>query len=285
MDTEKQPGASGPEIQTAKEIKAESHPDLVKKYQLFNKTINPQKKVIYHPCGANDVSPSIAFPDSKVIYVDIDKQAVETLQKEGFEAHHASALEYNPGDVDILIMRNPQISSEVPASHVRKGGYIISNDYHSTASEIRKNPDFQLRGLIRSTKERGLIYDTESPEDYWKEIDTEEEFIKAPLNWGAVNYTTAVPVVEALTGKKENVLAEYKKIIHTAREQLRQENTKTLVEHPEWADFITDPDHEDILMLNHKGRQFVLPTRLPSKKGVVDDLFVFERVVKNTTSK
>lgn len=283
MDTEKQPETSRSEAQAAKEIKAEFNPDLVKKYQLFDQMAHPPKKVIYHPAGANDVSPSVAFPDSRVIYVEIDKKAVEALQKEGHEAHQASALEYDPGDVDILIMRNPTISAAVPASHVVKGGYVISNDYHGTATEIKKDTDFQLRGLIRNTKDRGLIYDTENIEDYWKEIETEEEFKNATFGWGTVNYAGAAQVVETVTGKKDNVLAEYKKIITEARERQRQKNILMLKKHPEMADFIADSEKEDVLMFNRGGTQLTLLTRLPHKKGTVDDLFVFERVAKKTS--
>lgn len=98
------------------------------------------------------------------------------------------------------------------------------------------------------------------------------------LTGGAANYAMAVPVVEAVTGKKENILAEYKKIIAMAREEQRQKNAQMLAEHPEWAEFTGDPDKEDVLMFNHGGRQFVLATTLPRKKGTVDDIFVFQKV-------
>lgn len=265
-----------PEVQTPREVKAEVHPDLLAKYQLFDREVHPAKGVVYHPCGANDCSPSMAFPDSKVVYVELDEQAVKALQKEGFEAHYASALEYDPGDVNILIMLNPQIPPTVPATHVTEGGHVICNNYHATATAMRDNPDFQLRGLIRVAKGRGLLYDTDHPEEYWKEIDTEEEFANAPFDWGAVNYAMAGGVVEAFTGKRENVLVEYKKIIEQAREQ----NAKMLTEHPEWADLLGDTDKKDVLMLNHEGQQHVISARFPRKKGTVDDLFVFERVPK-----
>ncbi len=269
-----------PEIQAQKEVKAESHHGLVAKYKLFDKAVHPSRGLVYHPCGANDCSPSAAFPDSKVVYVELDEQSVRALQEEGFEAHHASALEYDPGDVNILIMLNPQIPPTVPAAHVIEGGYVVCNDYHATATTMRNNPDFQLRGLIRVSKDRGLLYDTDHPEEYWEEIDTEEKFINAPFDWCAANYTGAVQVVEALTGKRENVLAEYKKIIAQAQEQQRQQNAKTLAEHPEWANSLGNPDQEDVLVLNHMERQLIVSTRLPRKKGTVDDLFVFERVPK-----
>lgn len=260
-----------------KPVEVEPRPDLVAKYSLFREKLKPKDDVVYHPCGANDVSPSVAFPESRVVYVDIDKKSVEALKKAGYEAYAASALEFDPGDVDILIMLNPKISPEVPSSHVVENGFVLSNDYYGTASSLHRNSQYQLRAMVRMIQGGELIWDTENLDDYWREIDTEEEFKNAPFSWGAANYAMAVPVVEAITGKRENVLAEYKKIIEVAREEQRQQNVKMLAEHPELAEFMGDTDHEDVLMLNREGRQFVLSTTLSKKKGTADDIFVFQK--------
>ena len=200
-------------------------------------------------------------------------------RKSGFEAHAASALEFNPGEVDVLIMLNPEIPPDVPASYVVKNGFVLTNDYHGTASTLHGNDQYQICAMIRVSKGGELKLDTENLEDYWREIDTEEEFKKAPLNWKCANYAMAVPVVEAVTGKQDNVLAEYKKIIEMARNEQRQRNAEILREHPEWAEYFGDPDNEDVLMYNHGGKQFTLLTTLPRKKGTVDDIFVFRKVV------
>jgi hypothetical protein len=265
--------------QSHEELRAAPRPDLVAKYQLFDKMVNPPKDVVYHPCGSDDVSPSVVFPNSRVIYVELDEQAVNALQKGGFEAHHASALEYDPGDVDILIMLNPAISPEAPAVHVREGGYVVCNDYHATATTLRKNSDFQLKGLIRMTKDKGLTYDTDHPENYWTEVDSDEEFRNASFDFASADYASAANVVEALTGKRENVLVEYRRIIAEEIERERQENALTLAEHPELAGSLSD-SNVGVIILNHGEKQFILSTRLPRKKGTVDDLFVFERVTK-----
>lgn len=263
-----------------KKIEAEPQSDLVAKYSLFRERLKPRADVVYHPGGANDISPSVAFPDSRVVYVDIDDKSVEALRSGGFEAHTASALEFDPGDVDILIMLNPTIPPDVPSSHVVENGFVLSNDYHGTASSLHRNEHYQLRAMVRTSRGE-LIWDAESLEDYWKEIDTEEEFKNAPFDWGAANYAMAVPVVEAVTGKKKNVLAEYKNIIAMAREEQRKQNAQMRAEHPEFAEFMGDPDKEDVLIFNHEGRQFVLETTLPRKKGTVDDIFVFQKVKPN----
>lgn len=257
----------GPEIQLPTpaeanqpgELKTVVYSDLVESYKVFSQEINPQTGIIYHPCNAFDVSPSSAFPNSRVVYADIDETAVRTLRAGGFEAHNVSALEFDPGLVDVLIMINPQIPPAVPASYLKEGGYAIANDYHYTATQLRENQDFELRGIIRRTKDKGLFLDTQNPDDYWKEIETEEEFKNAPFSWGAENYDGAARIVKALTGKQDNILEEYKKLIAMAKEKSRKER-------------------EEFFVIPYEGRQLVLQTKLPSKKGVIDDLFVFERV-------
>lgn len=242
-------------------VEAHPRPDLVARYSLFRENFHPKADVVFHPCGADDVSPSSVFPGSRIIYCDIDEKSMEALKKSGFEAHTASALEFNPGNVDILIMINPAIPPDVPSSHVIQDGYVLCNNYHGTTSPLRQNKEFQLRAVIRTPSEGEHILDMENLEDYWKEIDTEEEFRSAPFDWGAIDYDTAASVVEAVTGKKENVLAEYKKIIALAKEQQGSSD-------------------QDVLYFEHNGRHHIIETTLPRKKGTVDDIFVFQRVSK-----
>ena len=254
-----------------------SVPDLVAKYSLFKEVLNPKDDVIYYPCASHDVSPSVAFPDSRVIYVDIDQESVDALQRGGFEVHNDSALEYDPGDVDILIMLNPQIPPEIPSSHVVEGGFVLSNNYHGTASLINKDEEYKLNALIKTSQEGELILDTEDLEKCWEEIDTEEGFQNAPFIWNTASYSEALPVVEAVTGKKENVLAEYKKILEISKEQLRQQNAEMLEKDPGMAEFIKDVDSVHTITFSHEGEQFVLPTHIPKKKGGSSDIFVFQK--------
>ena len=245
----------------AKSIEAELRPDLVARYSLFRDTLNPKSDVVYHPCGANDVSPSAVFPSSRVIYADIDNESMDALRKKGYEAHTASALEFNPGNVNILFLLNPAIDPSVPATYVTPDGYIVTNDYHGTASTLAQDSQYALRALVRESDKGELYFDTENLEDYVKEIDSEEEFQNAPFDFGAVHYLTASNVVEAITGKKENILAEYKRILQMAREQTGEVD-----------------DEDDPLIFQHNGRTFVLEAKLPKKKGTVDDTFVFQKL-------
>ncbi len=286
-------------------IEAKPRPDLVAKYSLFNNTVHPKSDVVYHPCGADDISPSPVFPKSRVVYADIDENSMAAVRRAGLEGHTASALEFDPGDVDILIMLNPAISPDFPSSRVVEGGYALVNDYHGTATELRQNSKYDLTAIIRKNADQSLVFDTQQLDDYWKEIESDEEFRNAPFNWGAVNYEQAVSVVEAFTGRRENVLVEYKKIIEKAKADRKKAIEGELAEyraHPitkadmaafgdsegeidtseemteeQYRELLGNPDEEDAFIVNHDGRPFVLEANLPKKKGTVDDIFVFKK--------
>ncbi|MEK7680697.1 MAG: hypothetical protein AAB348_01450 [Patescibacteria group bacterium] len=260
-----------------KPAKAESHPDLVARYSLFKEKLEPKNETVYHPCGAYDVSPSIAFPKSRVIYVDLDKKSIEALKKAGYEAYAKSALKFNPGNIDILILLNPQIPPDIPASHVTPGGYVLSNDYHRTASTLKINPNFKLQAVIGNSK-NGPIFDTKKLEDYWAEVETDDEFKDARFSWGLENYESAARLVELVTGKRENILREYKNIIKGAREQERQADARFVAENPEIS--IPKKSARDPIFFEHNGKQLILNPNLPRKKGTVDDIFVFQKNIE-----
>lgn len=101
---------------------------LVMKYHVFLNELQPLTAIIYHPSNATDVSPSVAFPSSRVIYAEIDTQAVKALRKAGYESHYGSASGVLLGDpempvytpdtpVNVLILlthKSPQILPATP---------------------------------------------------------------------------------------------------------------------------------------------------------------------------
>jgi len=73
------------EITENRESQTEQRPEvseeLVEAYRIFDKTFNPKRDVIYYPSCGFDSSLSVIFPDSRIIYVDSDKESVSTLKK------------------------------------------------------------------------------------------------------------------------------------------------------------------------------------------------------------
>jgi hypothetical protein len=265
-------------IEEKQTIEAKTYPDLVKKYKLFVENLNPNTAVVYHPCCANDISPSSAFPSSEVIYVDTDENSIKALQEKWMNAHIASALEFDPGNVNVLIMLNPSISENKPSQYLVPWGYIICNDYHETASSLKENKEYKIVAVIRKLKDWSIVFDDEKLEDYWTEVETDEEFKNTPFDWWSISYEWAVQIVKIITGKEENILIEYKKIFDSAKEENRKNNEQLLLENP-WMKKLLEGimDEDDWFLINYKEMQLVIP-RLPKKKGNVDDLFIFQKL-------
>ncbi len=245
--------------------------ELVESFNTFKEYFHPKSDVVYYPSCGIDVSIAHAFPESKIIFVDTDDDVIRSLKKAGYEARQVSSQEFIPETpVDILLLLNPATSPNKPIEVVIENGYVLCNDYHATASELRSHEELKLVAMVRKNDEGKLFIDTE-PEGYWEEIDTDEEFQNAPFSWGAADYDEAKIILEQLGLPTNNVVVEYKKLI----EQTKEENSKRRQKGNE------DDNLSDLLMIvdeKNPGQPIILDDRLPSKKGTVDDLFVYQKV-------
>lgn len=241
-----------------RKIEARAYPDLVAKYRLFRDATHFKAGTVYHPCGAADVSPSAAFSGGSVVYADIDDKSMEALRLAGYDAHTADARQFNPGPVDTLVLLNPQIEPDIPASFVKEGGYVLSNNYHSTADRI-KSLGFRPVGVIIG-REKEVTFDTQDLEKYWEEVETDEEFKAANEHL----FADAARIVGKIRGGENNVIKEYRNIISEVRNDALQ-----------GASNLTDI--QVAVTFDYSGERLLMPTRLPRKKGVVDDMFVFQK--------
>jgi len=246
------------------DLEIQPKPSLVEKYSAFRDALNPNVDVVYHPCCSTDSSPSAAFPDSRVIYVDWDPsesedsmsaKTVEKLKKAGLEAYFADANIFDPGPVDVVILRNPGIESYGPIADLKPGGYAIVNDYHLNATQLHRMDEFELVGILHDrTPDHAPILDTENPEQYWQTVETDEELQCAVVYDGigilARNETgTTTPTLQQLKDAIDRIKAEYPDAIEEAGALIYDNGTK------------------------------VFPSNLPPKKGQLDDFFVFRRKI------
>jgi len=277
------------------EEKRERHPeaseDLVKSYQLFEQIFHLSPKVVYHPSGACDVSPSAAFPNSRVIYVEIDESAVQALKASGYEAYYASASKpingrpeiplYKPDTkTDLLILLNPAISHKIPAESLRVGGYIICNDYHDNATEVKKDDQFEFRGVIKQDGAGFVVPD--KAQAYWQEVENDEEFQRIELGWGAmkgvVDYETAKDIVEKVQGPTQNILGAYKAILAQAKQEHQAWKVKMALEHPGMEKLNLGEDFALMIHVEGETQPIMLPAQIPTKGGNVDDFFIFQKI-------
>lgn len=102
---------------------------------------------VLYPSSAQDATPATVFENTT--FVDIDEEAVKTLQGAGFNAHHTDIRNYQPQEAhDLLILLNPQVPASWATPHLSPGGYVLANDYHATASELNATEGFELIATI-----------------------------------------------------------------------------------------------------------------------------------------
>src|SRR3989344_1546043 len=246
--------------QSNEKIRAEPRAYLVNRYVTFKSTMNVAPVVVYQPGCGYDKSASDAFPGSRVIYVDPDTQAVESLKLAGCEAYAEDANTFDPGPVDILILHNSGSGTEVPASHVKDEGYILCNDHFGVASALHRDERYELIGHIFETSENAKpIFDRERIQDYWKIVETNGEFEKVAPHMFIIAQKLIVELGE-YTG---DLLNDYKRV--TERLQ-RGEIAEASAVHVD----------EDGTTFMYRGRVCTL-FALPPKAGNTDDIFVFRK--------
>lgn len=261
--------------EVAKELVAKPREDLVAQYQVFSKFLGFQPRRIYHPCSADDISPTYGFPDSKVVYADKDQKFMGAIQKLGLDATVADATQFDPGEVDLVILLNPGISPDVPVSHLVEGGYVLCNDHHTTATDLHTNNSYEFIGGITRTAE-GYVVDIENPENYWQQVETDEQFRLAAYSQGNASYELALELVKAKTGKEENVLAEYKKIIDEHRRIAREENAEIFAGEDNAEEMLNELVNDNF-ELEIGNKNYLVMVDLPNKKGTTEDIRIFRK--------
>ena len=250
-----------------------SSEDLEKRWLLASQALGLNPKVVYHPCSGNYKTPSVIFPEAQVIYVEKDSRAVAAFQREGYEAHEASATEFTPEEpVDLLILLNPVIPSKHPASTVRSGGYVFCNNYHGNASQLKEDENFELVGVVVPNGE-GYRFDQNNLEEYWQPVETDEEFQRARAGWTAVSFEQAQKTIKVLKPDATEVLPVYKQAIAEAREAYRARISADLAESVNASGVDLDPDKTTDFYVNGQ----VLSAKFPTKKGSTDDVYVFRK--------
>lgn len=257
-----------------REYSLDESPRLVASYQTFQRELNPQTNLVYYPASGADISASKGFPNSRVIYVDIEPKTVAALKKAGYEAYEQSALEYRPENpVDILILQNPSIPPDVPSQYVAEGGYVLCNDYHATATDLRGNQDFELVGIIKKQGDQGdsnYVLDRENPDDYWKSVELDEELKRMDVR----TYEQVAEHVQKIFGVDQNITQEYRKLLYLIRD--KPDQAEELLISKLGVSSVFFLGGSEVVMMYPDGRSSILPS-LPRKKGHMDDTFVFKK--------
>ena len=139
----------------------------IQAFDTFFEAFKPALNAIYYPGSNKDFSPSKTkgFQGKRIIYVDMDTKAIETLQGMGFDAHVSDAEAFDPGKVDLLLLFN--FYADKPLEHVVKNGYVICNQHwqEQAFTKILKKNDFEFVGALVETN--GIVrLDRENLQNY-----------------------------------------------------------------------------------------------------------------------
>ena len=146
-------------------------------YDTFREHLHLDIKTIYYPCCGNDVTPSSAFPDAKVTYLEIDPKIVDVLKNAQFDAVVGDATTFKLEELaDAVVVMNP---GGIPLEafdkfldNIRSGGYVLCNNWPGpgAAEVFSKKSTVKPLGMIR--------YDTQSGKEVF---DSKQDFSQSGM--------------------------------------------------------------------------------------------------------
>lgn len=199
----------------AAKLEAAAETPKLEEFAAFKKVIEtyakeikgPLKNVLYPASGLMSINE--AFKESKVTYVDTDENAINAHKKAGHTAVKEDMENYNPTEKpDLTILLNPQADDKIKKllEHVEKDKHVICNNQSQTAKLLHGNKNFELVGVINAD---GSKMDKEKLEDYFKQVETDEEFKQTD----PAQYEKAVAIIKEKKGDPEkDILKQFKEL-------------------------------------------------------------------------
>jgi len=155
----------------------------VAQYRAFADKFNPLPEVVYHPGSGHDVSPSAAFSESRVVYVDVDEAAMDDLTRAGYEAVGADATGYELADgADVIVFRNAGLVEEAAvAANLRPGGWVLANDHLESARHLARLDSLDLVGVVPDDwTEESPPVDTSDLDAYLSGTERTDDSLSSP---------------------------------------------------------------------------------------------------------
>lgn len=199
----------------------------VEALQIFVQELKPKMKVVYVPCGS-DTSARRALPESRVICVD-----------------DSTHLENDPGDVDIVLLFDAPDTASRYSMDVPCGGYLLCDDRCYTATEMKNDGNFILKGIILE-RDGEFVFDSVGAHEYWS-FDYSDEDMRRVNPKG---FETAQKVVRRVRGDVDNVLDAYGAIAF----------------------------FDSFAKKSLSAEEYFLSRVIPRKKGNMDAVFIFQRI-------
>ncbi len=256
-------------------VAPETSPLLVKMLTFIKPKLG-EVKSIYYPCSGSDISVTQVFPDAKVLFVDNNKAIVEALKKADFQAREEDATKFKPDtSSDLVLLENPQIGPEKMVEAVKEEGFVACNNWSLTADHMYKNPDFKIVGVVNAGDNDELTYDEKDLDDYFKPVETEDEFKKSKSGLFGINYDQAREIVMGIFKVDTDILKHYKELLEQAKKAALVQKAEYEKQHPGETVGLD----ERLLAFEVNGRTISVPP-LPKKKTSSVDFFVFQKIKK-----
>lgn len=134
------------------ELRSDNLKEIAKELNL------PSKGSIYYPACGSDNSPSLAFPNWKVIYMDaVDTNMLDMNPNDILIKGDFLKPPFNPDEVQFdfvmlvspgshLVSFSPQYIENV-VEYIKPNGFLICDDYHRTATDVREKLGNTLREI------------------------------------------------------------------------------------------------------------------------------------------
>lgn len=147
---------------------------------LARDALHLQPEVVYYYCCGIDVSPSIAFQGSKILYVDVDRRCMRALRKRGYLGIIGDAERFRPKRTPDLELTFMAYCSEAALQHLKVGGYFITDGAYGTLESAVMLPNFALVAVVLFDDQYHPVrVSTERMEDYRTKVQSDEELIAA----------------------------------------------------------------------------------------------------------
>ena len=119
-----------------KDYSPEFYEGSIRMYREFARVFGEPRSVFYPACYV-DASPIRGFPNSEVILLDRDDFAAQVMQNAGIPLLHMPIEQYHGKKHDLIILFNQMFHPSLAIPFLERGGKIIANNYHHTASDLR----------------------------------------------------------------------------------------------------------------------------------------------------
>lgn len=174
-------------------------------------------KTIYYPSCGTDITIHFAFQEARIYFLDCDPKVVEALKRQGYKATIGRVEETQIREkVDLVFMHNPQTTSIAPTDSLRVDGYLVCNNFHGTASILRKQPSrFWPVAVIkvpRANQPPKVLIN--HPPEIWEECVDDDEF--------AALYPGYFPLIKAETDEENR------------RRRIHQLSPLSVLDYQEW---------------------------------------------------